>query len=122
MEYDRDNDNDDNEKYEEYDENNYNSHNGNDDGNQNDDLQKYFSNGEGEKHHGKIWQDDYEGEPDEINKVPLPLSLDDLNILADDKEEVKKEQIAINSTYYSNTYWKVEEAYTLDQLMEEYQK
>ena len=36
------------------------------------------------------------------------------------EEEEKKEKVEIKNEFYSNTYWKVEDEYSIDQLMEEY--
>lgn len=56
-------------------EDHYNNEEG---GETNDELEKYFSNGGNERdnnhRHGKIWHDDYEGEPDEEQKPDI-LSL-----------------------------------------------
>ena len=98
--------------FEEHDEKNYEENYEHEDGN--DDLQQYFSNGEG----GKGFHDDYEGEPEEDNNVPEAISLDDL--MKQNQEEEKKEKVEIKDEFYSNTYWKVEDEYSIDQLMEEY--
>ncbi len=67
---------------------------------QDNDLQKYFSNGEGER------EEDY-------REKMAGISLEDLLAPAPEPETV-------DPTYYGNQFWKLEDPYDLDQLLEDY--
>ena len=68
---------------------------------QDNDLRKYFSNGEGEKH------EDQEDQPE-------PLSLEELI------SSSTHEDIPLNASYDGNQFWKLGDAFDLDQLLEDY--
>ncbi len=73
-------------------------------------IQKYFSNGEGQK--SKAEEDD----ADEF--IPQPLSLEDLMAYEPVEE---KEVIQVMPEFDNNQFWKVDQGMDLEALLQDYQ-
>ena len=89
--------------------------------NQNDEaydknIEKYFSNGENDKH--EKWQNYYDNEDEDHNRAPM--TMDEFGHSSEEEPLLKEEQIAINADYHYTQFWKTDDQYNIDDLLGDY--